>query len=166
MQLIVSDTGPLVALSRARRLSLLEALFETVIIPRVVLDELKIDEYRPGIEDLSLATARNSWLKAEDQGELTPFGGLGAGECAAIVLAERHQCPLLVDERKGRAVARKRGVDIIGTGRVLLEAKDHQLIPSVSTVLRELRKQGYRLSDRLCQRLAEHANEDFTSPPD
>ena len=166
MQLIVSDTGPLVALSRARRLSLLEALFETVIIPRVVLDELKIDEYRPGIEDLSLAIAKNSWLKAEEQGELTPFGGLDAGECAAIVLAERHHCPLLVDERKGRAVARKRGIDIIGTGRVLLKAKDCQLIPSVSTVLRELRKQGYRLSDRLCQRLAEHANEHFIPPPD
>ena len=48
MRLIVADTGPLIALSRIRRLSLLADLFDDVVVPNIVLHELRLDEQRPG----------------------------------------------------------------------------------------------------------------------
>ncbi len=55
MLLIVADAGPLIALSRIHRLSILCTLFDEVAIPSVVVDELRLDEQRPGVEDLARA---------------------------------------------------------------------------------------------------------------
>jgi predicted nucleic acid-binding protein len=53
---------------------------------------------------------------------------LDRGEAEAIVLAQSRDARLLIDERKGRAVARRRGVGVIGTGGVLLLAKREHVI--------------------------------------
>ena len=50
-----------------------------------------------------------------------PIPGLDTGEWAAIRLARHRGILLLIDERRGRAAAHKQGVEIIGTGRVLIE---------------------------------------------
>ena len=114
----------------------------------------------PGVQALALAVRKGDWLKVQKPVKLESFAGLDIGECAAICLAERLYCPLLVDERRARMAARKREILVIGTGRILLEAKERALIPSVTEILKALQKQGYRLSDRLCRRLAELAGED------
>ena len=57
--------------------------------------------------------------------------GLGVGESAAIRLARKLDCPLLLDERRARVAARKQGLRVLGTGRVLLAAKERGLIPGV-----------------------------------
>ncbi len=77
----------------------------------------------------------------------------------AIQLAEDMKCPLLIDERRGRIAARHRGLEVIGTGRILLAAKEAKLIDSVADVLEALKTSGYRLSDKLCRRLLELAHE-------
>ena len=81
------------------------------------------------------------------------ISGLDVGESEAIRLAQHLQCPLLIDERRGRANARGRGIPVIGIGRILIAAKETGLIESVATALTALRGAGYRLSDQLCARL-------------
>ena len=74
---------------------------------------------------------------------------LDRGEAEAIVLAQSEEAKLLIDERKGRAVARRRGVTVIGTGGVLLLAKRADVIDQIAPILDELASHGYRLSDGL-----------------
>jgi predicted nucleic acid-binding protein len=159
MPLIVSDAGPLIALSRINRLGLLRELVHEVVVPDTVVQELQLDRSRPGVEGLAEALRKDRWVMAGIPADTRPIPGLGGGESAAIRLAEEMRCPLLIDERRGRIVAHKHGIAIIGTGRVLIAAKQKGLIDSVGPILQALQTAGYRLSDDLCARLRELAGE-------
>ena len=159
MRLIVADAGPLIALSRIHRLSILRTLFDQVAIPRVVVEELRLDERRPGVEDLARAVRAEKWLQDRTPRNVRPIAGLDEGESAAIHLAEELRCPLLIDEHRGRISATKRGVAVIGTGRILIEAKRRGLISNVAHELGLLRTAGYRLSEPLCRRILSLASE-------
>jgi len=156
---IVSDAGPLIALSRIDRLSLLPELFGSVIAPEVVFGELRLHEPRPGVAPLAEAVRKGTWLRSMTPPEGRTIAGLGAGESMAVRLAQHLLCPLLIDERRGRATARYRGVAVIGTGRVLIAAKERGSIDSVSDALDALREAGYRLSDGIRSQLIAIAGE-------
>ena len=159
ISLIVSDAGPLIALSRIGRLSLLPDLFATVAVPRIVVQELRLDEPRAGVAPLAAAAREQTWLRSMDSPDESSIPGLDAGESAAIRLAGRLECTLLIDERRGRGIARRRGVPVIGIGRVLVAAKERGRIESVAAALTGLRESGYRLSDRICAQLLTIADE-------
>ena len=158
-RVIVADAGPLIALSRIGRLALLRSIFRQVVLPAVVVEELRLEEDRLGVEDLQRALTRDGWLKSMAPQEAVSIAGLDAGEAHAIHLAEQLKGVLLMDERRGRNVAVRRGLPVVGTGRILLEAHQRGLIPSVSVELTALRKAGYRLSDALCRQLLLLADE-------
>ncbi len=151
--MVVSDAGPLIALSRIGRLALLRRLFRRVVIPQAVLAELRLAEKRPGVIQLEQAVSEGKWLLARAPRVGLPIGGLDPGESEAIWLAEELRCPLLVDERRGRIAAKRKGVPVIGTGRVLIAAKRRRLIRRVDQLLQELLDNGYRLSHGLCRRI-------------
>ena len=150
--LIVADAGPLIGLAIAGRVEILGALFQKVLIPEAVLEELRIEASRPGSFALSKAK-EEGWLSAKNVPENTDMTQLtellDRGEAEAIVLAQSRDARLLIDERKGRAVARSRGMRVIGTGGVLLLAKREHVIEQVAPILDELASHGYRLSDEL-----------------
>ena len=150
---IVADAGPLIALSRIDRLSLLPHLFAAVVTPGVVIDELRLQEPRPGVARLADAVRAGVWLRSMTPCDDRVIAGLGGGESGAIRLAQELECPLLIDERRGRASARNRGMTVIGTGRILIAAKERGLIESVAGSLDALGDAGYRLSDELRSRL-------------
>jgi hypothetical protein len=160
--LIVADAGPLIGLAIAGRVEILGALFEKVLIPQAVLEELQIEASRPGSFALSKAK-EEGWLSTEDVPEDTDMTQLAElldrGEAEAIVLAQSRDARLLIDERKGRAVARRRGVGVIGTGGVLLLAKREHVIDQIAPILDELASHGYRLSDELRRELLVLARE-------
>jgi len=150
---IVADAGPLIGLARVGLLDLLRQLYGRVLIPVQVLDELQISEDRPG--SLALRTAvQAGWLQSvlvASSEELESLGlALGPGEASAILLAGRSPCRfLLLDERRGRAVAKRRELRVVGTGGVLLTAKQQRLLEQVSIALDRLAKAGYRLAPEL-----------------
>ncbi len=150
--LIVADAGPLIGLAIAGRVEILRALFAQVLIARAVLEELQLDASRPGSFALSQAQEKG-WLSTADVPESSDMAKLAElldrGEAEAIVLAQSEEAKLLIDERKGRAVARRRGVMVIGTGGVLLLAKRADVIDQIAPILDELASHGYRLSDEL-----------------
>ena len=78
---------------------------------------------------------------------------LGRGEAEAIMLAEKLKLPLLIDERKGRKIAEKRGIKIIGTLGVLLKAYKLGLIEDLSTEIEKLVKAGIRIDKDTLRRL-------------
>jgi hypothetical protein len=106
------------------------------------------------------AVARG-WLHRtpDPRPEEPPFAVLGVGESAAIRLARAAAVPVLMDDRAGRSVARNLGVAVIGTGGVLLAAKQRGLIDAVAPVLEALRANGYHLSRALVQAILDRASE-------
>lgn len=81
----------------------------------------------------------------------TYAGTLDRGEAEAIALAEElHADHLLIDERKGRRLARQRGVPVMGLLGVVLLAKRQGLIVSARNLLDDLdQTAGVYLSDEL-----------------
>src|SRR5207249_2500996 len=75
---------------------------------------------------------------------------VGRGEAEVIALAEEMggRIPVLVDDGKGRRLARQRGHRVLGCGGVLALAKDQGSITEVHSLLDELRAAGLHLSER------------------
>jgi len=162
--IVVSDAGPLIALGRIEQLNLLKQLYKNVLIPPAVHNELRCSADLPGATALQRAI-NDGWIsiqslpvKAKALSELRLI--LDAGESEAIVLAELVHCRfLLMNERRGRQVAKKRGLKVIGIAGVLLAAKSGGLIGTVAPVLNSLSKEGYRLSGSLIAGILKMAKE-------
>lgn len=160
---IIADASPLIGLASIGHLDLLRELYQEVVIPAQVLEELHVHENRPGSRAL-LQALEAGWLQAEALRDPTEMISLqrsiGPGEAAAILLAEQRACRfVLLDEKRGRAVAKRRNIPVAGTGTILLAAKKRGLIESAAMTLEQLAAVGYRLSAGLRAEVARLAGE-------
>lgn len=160
---VVSDTGPLIALARVERLGLLRRLYGQIVIPSAVRDELALGSDRPGAKALAIALEAG-WVSVQPAtypdmvSEIARH--LDRGEAEAIALAgQRSARFLLIDDAKGRRVARQRGIRVVGVAGMLLAAKSQGVLGAVGPVLDELSRTGYRLSPRLITGVLTKANE-------
>jgi predicted nucleic acid-binding protein len=149
--IVVSDTGPLIALAKVDQLALLRETFGEVLIPPTVQRELFA---KRGAESGRLDTALLSFLRVVPVNAVSPEVEsatlrLDLGEQHAIALAYEHGALLVIDDRLGRAAARRLGLAISGVVGVLLQAKQMGLIPNVGAPLEEIRRRGYWLSDQV-----------------
>jgi predicted nucleic acid-binding protein len=112
---------------------------------------------RPGASALARALAEG-WLSIatpSDGPDIEPLNpGVDAGERSTISLALRWQVAggrvlVIVHDRCGGAVARSRGLAVLGTAAVLVLAKQQRLIPACAPLLAALREEGDSLSDGL-----------------
>ena len=139
MDLVVTDTTPRIALDRGGRLYLLPALFDVIAPPAVVSE---FGQRPPWLHERSVSNpARVAEL----------LETLDRGEAEAIALAETvPDARVLIDERKGRRVARSLNLRVTGTAGVLLAAKKAGLILHVRPLLDALiDDHGLHLSDAL-----------------
>lgn len=160
---VIADAGPLVGLAKIGTLGILRDLYQEILIPPAVFDELRVSESRPGSGAL-LEAVRLQWLicvKPQPTQDLQSLRLLvDPGEAEAIVLAAQRAARfLLIDDKQGRTLAKSRGLRIVGTGGVLLAAKEHKLIERVSPVLEQLAAGGYRLSVSLVKVILQLAGE-------
>mgnify|MGYP002783577530 CR=1 FL=1 len=132
---IISDTSPLTALLLVGQGELLTSLFDRVVIPPAVEREL-----------LRAHTILPSWIEVTAPKEL-PISileaGLDAGETEAIALAmELHPDTLLMDERLGRRLAVRHGLQVTGLLGLLVLAKNTGRINAVAPLIRDLQDKG------------------------
>jgi len=154
--IVVSDTSALSNLAIVDHLWLLEAIYQTVIIPDVVVSELAAASNPTISAILQLGWIQTqSFTNSQLADQLQQERGLDAGEANAIALALELQADdLLIDERLGRQESVRLGLSIIGILGILLVAKQRSLIPQVQPVMDALINQaGFRVSPQLYQRV-------------
>lgn len=128
---VVSDTTPIISLLKADRLDLLEKLFGEVLIPNAVFTELTSNSAFQGEAEKVRVCAFIKRVSAPQDASLSMLrraSGLDLSESEAIYYADIHSADLLLmDEVKGRQVAKSMGLHITGTVGMLLSAYRNQL---------------------------------------
>ncbi len=161
---IISNTSPLLNLAIIDHLHLLPQQFDRVLIPPIVLEELKPDTGYPGVERIEQAL-REEWLQVVELKDNNLAQALmlelDEGEAAAIALAlEQKYSRILMDERDGRAKAKMLGVQPIGVLGVLLRAKNHGTVTSVKVAMQALKAEaGFFIADDLFKIIIAQAGE-------
>ena len=134
--IVVSDTSPLTALLTTGEAELLARLFQEVVIPAAVQSKL-VRSHRLLPPWLQVKTVQNS-ARVREYAQTVDIGEAEAIELAHELSADR----LLIDERKGRALARREGIPVIGLLGVVLLAKRQRLIPSARALLQRLESES------------------------
>lgn len=138
--IIVSDTSPISNLLLIDQIQLLPDLYEEVLLPTGVAEELRRME---AAKDQVSRLLQSDWITVKtvaDRGLYEQLRlRLDYGESEAIALAVELQADLLlIDETKGRRVAKSYGLPITGLLGVLLEAKAKGTIASVRSLMDQL----------------------------
>src|SRR2546425_6270231 len=116
--IVVSDAGPLHYLVLIGQVELLPRLYGQVVVPVTVVNELQ-HLRTPVIVRAWISTAP-AWLDIRNTNVDSTGSPLGAGELAAISLAEQlHAALILIDDLDGRLEAERRSLKVIGTLAVL-----------------------------------------------
>ena len=160
--IVISDTTPIISLMKANRLDLLKKLYGKVLIPNAVYKELtenatfaKEAKMIKDIDYLTVVAVENK----KSVSVLRNVTGLDAGESEALIMYDEQKADLLLmDEHKGRSVAKQLNVRHIGTVGVLLLAYDKGVIQQddVKSCLDTMLANHIRLDRNLCNVVMEH----------
>ena len=154
---IVINTGPLIALAKARAVDAIGRLPFEFLCPSTVREELDAGAAR-GFPDV-----RPDWLI------VAPMRGVHAvaaavlddAEAAVIQLAvDEGISTVCIDERAGRRIAKAAGLRVTGSLGLLLRAKMAGHLPALRPLLDELRAAGVWYQADLVQRVLAAAGED------
>jgi predicted nucleic acid-binding protein len=150
--IVVADTSPINYLLLINQIDLLPRLFQKIIIPDVVRDEMLALDAPPVLQQWIVNP--HDWLTVRTVPVIdTTLNTLDPGEQAAITLAQTLPADLLViDERLGRRIASNRGISIIGTLGILDDAASQGLI-NLAEAIAQLQQTNFRVSRRIIQAL-------------
>ncbi|HHS92850.1 MAG TPA: hypothetical protein ENK82_05840 [Campylobacterales bacterium] len=149
MKIIIADSSTLITLLDTNNFSLLFELFNKIIITDEVYREItykfqhkqKIDEY------LCLNSLELQSIEHQELYEML-IVGLDKGEAESIALAKKLELSLIIDERKGRNIAKSLGINIIGLVGLILKLMEKNIISKerAITIVDEVEANNFRLS--------------------
>lgn len=157
--LVVSSSSVIIALAKVCHLYLLEKLFGEILVPEAVWKEITV-EGKPGYEKV----VRAKFISLEKVGDarlvalLEEF--IDTGEAEAIALAlERDADLLLVDDRDARNLAKRLGLQVMGTLGVIALAKYKGLIPETKPIIDKLMESGFWISRNILEEFLKELDE-------
>jgi len=143
---VVADSSPLICFAILDKLSLLDSLFDSLIVSEEVYNEVIVPS-KPYSDILS------KYLNGKVKKVMNTLAvnilchEIDRGEAEAIVLAlEQNIERIFIDDSKGRRVAKKEGLVPIGSIGVLLKAKEKGLIQEIKPLLDDLISHGIHIS--------------------
>ena len=159
-QKVVVNATPIIALALVGRLNLLQQLYDQVIVPPAVRDEILAGG--PGAVG-SGQMRQATWIRTvalQDPQRADLLSDLDRGEAEVLSLAQEVGADLvIIDERLARRHARRVGLRLTGTLGVLLKAKSLGFLTTVEPLVQQLRESGFHLSDAVVAKALELAGE-------
>jgi predicted nucleic acid-binding protein len=155
--IVISDTSPILYLALINQIELLPQLYQRILIPETVRDEM-IDAGAPLILRQWILAAPQ-WLEvcAVQPSRQAALERLDPGEQAAIELAQQINADLLIlDDRAGRQAALNLGLKITGLLGILKDAETLGLLDLPETIDRLLTETNFRASPKLIKRLLQN----------
>ena len=150
-RVIIADSSCLIILANIGLLNILNDLYgEIIITPQVR------KEFNDNLPD---------WIKvveAKDKSLMQTLSiSLDIGEASSITLCmeQKNETLLIIDERKGRKVAKELGISIIGTIGIILKAKEEGKIKSLIVIIEKLESSDFRMSKQLKDVLLKYAKD-------
>lgn len=163
MPKVVSNSSPLIHLSKIDLLDILNELFDEVIVPKAVYEECVLDG---GEREDAERIEKAGWIKTkpikEEHLHLKQafLKDVDEGESEAIVLAIQESADLiLLDEYDARELARNHGLKITGVIGILLKANKIGKIQDPVYHLDKLKKSGFWISDELYEKVCRRFDE-------
>ncbi len=159
----ITNASPLVFLAKLDRLELLKLEVDEVLVPSTVLAEIRA---KADVATQRLESHLGGWLRectVTRPELLRALPDLGGGEREAIAQAlQQGIAGVVLDDQAARQLARRMGLEPIGTVGLLLAAKRKGLLPSLGDELRRLDGFGFRVSEALRRRVLQEAGEQVT----
>ena len=115
----------------------------------------------PGEEAIAHALAAG-WLKIWPEpieSQLDMDLDMCETDCINLGLRNVEEFLLIMDERAGRAVAKEKGLRVIGTAAIIGIAKKHGLIPSARETFEVLHSSDFRISATVINQVLVSVNE-------
>ncbi|MGD0961957.1 MAG: DUF3368 domain-containing protein [Methylomonas sp.] len=156
--ILVADSSALIALSACNSLYLLEKLFGAVIVPETVY----LETTQPNKKEAQALRIflQDKVRKVDLRGYVFLDAFADAGETEAMLLYKQISADkLLIDDQRGRKVAKINQISIIGSLGILLAAKEKGLVDEVAPLLQQIEQSDIYLSPRLLATVLELAGE-------
>lgn len=149
-KIIIADASVLIALSNINQLEILKKVYNSIIITPEV--KMEFGEKLP------------RWIHVEEVKDKQKIKilelKLDNGEASSLALAlEQGNSLLIIDERKGREVAKKMGIKIIGLLGIIVKAKELEIIELVKPIFDKLEHVEFRISEELKKKILLKAGE-------
>ena len=158
--IIIADSGPLIALSIIDKLDLLQKMYDQVLLPPAVWDEVTVKgKGLPGAD--IVGQAKFLEVRVPEKIALKPLSIiLGSGEAEALALAQTTlNCCVLLDDAQARRMAESLDICRIGTLGILRKAKIKRLVPQIKPYILKLQNNGIYIQQNLINVILEDVGE-------
>lgn len=155
---VVSNTSPILNLAAVGYLYLLKAQFREVLVPRAVIEELKLESDHAGNDAINMALD-DGWLQVCPVKDINTVRVLqrvlDRGESEAISLALESRAELvLLDEKDARDVAKDMDLSTLGVLGIILKAYAQGDIDRPLNVIKRLQTEaGFYLSAKIMKQI-------------
>ncbi len=158
---VVCNAGPLIALGKLGRLGLLLNLYDEILIPQEVYNEVVINGLHIGAAEAQSVDwlVQRGYIRVFQVQLPSPLPEwalpIDIGEAQAVLLAQQRSADwVLIDNAHARQAARQASVPLKGTVGLLLEAlhKKHLTLQEFELLIQEIQaRPELWISDRLCE---------------
>jgi len=154
--IIVSNSGPLIALSKLNLLFILQDLFGEIVIPAEVWKEVvERGKGKAGSEAIEKA----KWIKVQDVGDDLSVEvlcrNIDRGEAEAIILAKRINADILIlDEKIAREIAMAVGLKVVGSLALIYEGIKRGIVDqTLAEIIKKMRERNIWISDEVIEEI-------------
>ncbi len=156
MRKVISNTTPLIGLADIGCFDVLQKLYEEIMIPAAVFEEVKSEPARTLVRNSDFVYV---YPVKDSQSRKMFSSRLHAGEVEVMLLAEERQADLLImDDNAAKKTAKFLGFKVTGTLGVLLKAKKEGHINDIGPLVEKLQETGFYVSPKVKQYFLEEAN--------
>ena len=158
--LVVCNTSPLLYLHQVSCLEILYKLYERIVVPPAVENELKVGRERGVDGPRCLPVAVGGHPDTGARTLLPAVVDLGPREAEVLALGlEIPDSLLVLDDQLARRIARLNGLLVTGTLGILIRAKKSGFLDEVRPTIEKLRETSLWLSQGLIRSALQEADE-------